>query len=266
MVSFAFDSSALAQTYDRVSDRQFEHGKLLLAELGLRAGEFVLDVGAGTGRLARHAAELVGPLGRVVAVDPLPLRIELAKKNAPHNLEASVARAEDLTRFADASFDVAFLNSVFHWLPEKLAPLREAHRVLKKNGRLGISTAAKERPHDIEGVLRRVFSAPELHAAGAVPSGTPYKVSSDELRRDLALSGFSSIDLHIRTFTDHFASSEEVVEFNLASSFGNFMAQLAPKQREAAERLLAAELEQLRDEQGIRLQRYLIFATARARA
>jgi arsenite methyltransferase len=264
MVSFALDSSDLAQSYDRVSDRQFNHGKLLIADLGLRPGDFVLDVGAGTGRLAKYAAELVGPLGKVTALDPLPLRIELAKKNAPRNLAALVGRAEDLSQFPDASFDVVFLNSVFHWLPEKLVPLKEARRVLKRGGRLGLSTAAKERPHDVEGVLESVFSRPELQGPGGLPSGTPHKVSSQELRRDLSLSGFANIDLHIRSFNDHFASSDDVIAFNLASSFGNFLAHLAVEQRAAASRALEAELERRRDAEGIALQRHLIFALARA--
>jgi arsenite methyltransferase len=264
MVSFALDSSALAESYDRVSDRQFNHGKLLLADLGLRPGDFVLDVGAGTGRLAKYAAGLVGPIGKVTAVDPLPLRIELAKKKAPLNLEARVAQAEDLSQFAAASFDVVFLNSVFHWLPEKLGPLREARRVLKRGGRLGISTAAKERPHDVEGVLARVFAQPELRGDGSVPSGTPHKVSSEELKSDLARAGFVNVELQIRSFTDHFANADEVVAFNLASSFGNFLAHLTPERRAATHRALEAELEGRRDAEGIALQRHLIFAVARA--
>jgi arsenite methyltransferase len=266
MVSFALDSSALAETYDRVSDRQFNHGKLLLADIGLRPGDFVLDVGAGTGRLAKYAADLVGPLGKVTAVDPLPLRIELARRRAPPNLDARVAQAEDLSQFADASFDVVFLNSVFHWLPEKLAPLKEARRVLKAGGRLGISTAAKERPHDVEAVLQRVFSQADLRGDGAAPSGTPHKVSSEELRRDLTQAGFGNVDLQIRSFTDHFSSADDVVAFNLASSFGNFLSHLTPERRAATHRALDAELEQRRDPEGIVLQRHLIFATARALA
>ena len=264
MVSFALDSSALAESYDRVSDRQFNHGKLLLADLGLRPGNFVLDVGAGTGRLSKYAASLVGPLGKVTAVDPLPLRIELARQNAPANLEARVARAEDLSEFADASFDVVFLNSVFHWLPEKLTPLKEARRVLKRGGRLGISTASRERPHDVETVLARVFSRPELRGEAEIPSGTPHKVSSAELLRDLAEAGFVNVDLHVRSFTDHFANADEVLAFNLASSFGNFLSHLTPERRLAANRALEAELERWRDAAGITLQRHLIFASARA--
>ena len=137
MVSLNLDTPELAATYDVVGQRQFSHGKLLIQDLGVRYGQRVLDVGAGTGLLAAYVASIVGPQGKVVAIDPLPLRVELASKKAAE-VEAKVGRAEDLSAFPANSFDVVYLNSVIHWIPDKAKVLAEAHRVLKPGGRLAI--------------------------------------------------------------------------------------------------------------------------------
>jgi arsenite methyltransferase len=262
MVSLALDSTQLAATYDRVGERQFKHGIQLIEALGLRPGERALDVGCGTGRLAAYVAGLVGPSGKVDAVDPLPLRVALAQKKGPANLTACVAAAEDLSAFADGSFDVVFLNSVFHWLPEKRTPLREAYRVLKPGGRLGISTAASDHPHDFEVLLKKIFSSSDLANVTDVPSGTTHKVSSIELRELLVAAGFSDVNVHIRSFIDHFEDTQAVITFNVASSFGNFLSDLLPEQRALTHALLETELEKRRDAEGIVLQRNLSFALA----
>jgi arsenite methyltransferase len=262
MVSLALDSTHLAETYDRVGQRQFNHGKQLISALQVSAGQRVLDVGCGTGLLALHVASLVGASGKVDALDPLPLRVALAKKRAPSQLDAAVGAAEDLSAFPDASFDVVYLNSVYHWLPEKLGPLREALRVLKPGGRIGISTAASDAPHDFEVLLGQVFASSDLSDVEEVPSGTTHKVSSDALRQQLQTAGFVGVELEIKSFVDHFDDTDAVVAFNTASSFGNFLSKLTHEQRALAHSLLERELEKRREPRGIRLQRNLSFAIA----
>ncbi len=130
--------------------RQFSHGKLLINDLRIRAGEHVLDVGTGTGLLAAHVAALVGPQGRVVAIDPLPLRIELAKKKAPPQLEARVGNAEDLSAFSPNSFDVVYLNSVIHWISDKQHVLEEIRRCSSPGDVSASRPPLRTRPHDVE--------------------------------------------------------------------------------------------------------------------
>ncbi|WP_348945232.1 methyltransferase domain-containing protein [Chitinibacter sp. FCG-7] len=160
MANLQKDTPGLAEQYDDVSDLQFEHGKLLLQGLAFKNGDHLLDVGAGTGRLvALAASDYVGANGQVIGIDPLPLRINIAQERARHlalaNLRFELGRAEHLVGFDDARFDAVVLNSVYHWLPHKDQVLGEAWRVLKIGGRIGISSAALEQPHDIQRLAAR---------------------------------------------------------------------------------------------------------------
>src|SRR5262249_8757268 len=141
--SFTDDTSQLAETYDRISDFQFEGGKRLVERLNLQAGERVLDVGCGTGRLAHWIAERVGPTGSVAGIAPLAERIALATARADA-ITFAVGQAEDLGAFADESFDAVTMSAVFHWVADKPRALAEIRRVLRPGGRLGVTTIAGE--------------------------------------------------------------------------------------------------------------------------
>ena len=104
----------------------------LRGELGLEEGRTVLDLGAGTGKFT---ARLVATGASVVAVEPVT---EMLAK-----LSAALPRVEALTGTAaeiplpDASVDVVVCAQAFHWFADAEA-LREIHRVLKPEGKLGL--------------------------------------------------------------------------------------------------------------------------------
>jgi SAM-dependent methyltransferase len=70
----------------------------------LKAGETVLDLGSGTGTSCFIAAQVVGPLGRVIGVDMTDEMLEVARRNAPvvaerlgyANVEFRKGRIQDL--------------------------------------------------------------------------------------------------------------------------------------------------------------------------
>lgn len=254
------DTDELAATYDRVGFRQLEHGKQLVGLLQLQPGQRVLDVGCGTGLLGAWVAQQVAPTGTVVGVDPLPLRVALAaRKHA--RLQAQVGRAEDLSAFADASFDAVYLNSVLHWVPDQPRALAEAARVLRPGGRIAVNSADAQRPHDSHKLLREVLD--ELGLAGSAfgVGGRNHQVDGEQLAALLNDAGFEQVAVTPHTFTDQLVDVDELMAWSRSSSFGNWLADLDPAQRAQVRERLALRIEARRGHAGIALQRHLVFAS-----
>jgi ubiquinone/menaquinone biosynthesis C-methylase UbiE len=262
-VSLALDSQELASTYERVSTRQFDHGKVLIAALDPKAGERVLDVGCGTGRLGDHVAGLVAPTGEVIGLDPLPLRIDIAARKNPR-FKASVGRAEDLSRFSADSFDIVYMNSVFHWVEDKARSLAEVRRVLKSGGRFGVNSADAARPHQSAALVRQAALAEGLsHAKVQSSLGTNYRVGEQVLGDLLREAGFVDVVVQQHTFVDTLDGVDDLFAWSQSSSFGNFLSALDASERDRVKARLSLELEALRTPDGIKLERYLVFATGR---
>jgi ubiquinone/menaquinone biosynthesis C-methylase UbiE len=103
-----------------------------------RRGERVLDVGCGTGVVARLAADRVGTDGTVVGVDGHPGMLEVARA-ARSDIAWRQSSAEGLP-FDDDSFDVALCSLALQFFAEKIRALGEMRRVVRPGGRVGIAT------------------------------------------------------------------------------------------------------------------------------
>lgn len=247
-----FDTEDLAEHYERLSaNRQFVFGQHLIEAIGVKPGQKALDVGSGTGLLAEYVADIVGTSGAVVGVDPLPLRIQLAKRKARHNLGFQVANANDLSAFAEASFDVVYLNAVFHWIADKAGALRQFHRVLKPGGRLGIATGNKEHENVFQTIKTRVLSREPYNRYPDALDGESNRVSLIELANLLDQNGFGVEKIELVRQEFHHADPETAITFFEASSFGNFLGNLPDGLRQNARAEIAAELEQLRTPEGV---------------
>jgi ubiquinone/menaquinone biosynthesis C-methylase UbiE len=152
----------------------------------LQPGEQVLDVGCGTGTLAREVARRVGKAGHVAGIDPgaqqiAHARAQAARRNLP--IEFQIGVIEQLP-FPDQTFDVVFSTLMMHHLPAPLKRqgLAEIARVLKPGGRLVIAdfTHKQER----QGQAARFHAGgSRMHDLAALVSDAGFsQVETEELR------------------------------------------------------------------------------------
>ena len=266
-------SVELASGHDELSSPQFTHGKQPIALLDIGRTDRVLDVGCGTGRLAAFTVERVGAEGRVVGVDPMPPRIQLALQRGDRRLEFRIGQAQDLSPFGDATFDVAYMNSVLNWIDDRPKAFGEAYRVLKPRGRLGVATTVRDRPNQ----LRLLAHRAERIATGrgtdtatdnslSEQCGSKYAATAAEIRDMLEVAGFVVQTLEVRNFTSVFRDVGQIFDFLRATMIG----QLAPGAsdasyaglRQAMKTLLAGEYAHCVSDEGIRLERYVLLAVA----
>lgn len=119
-------------------DRLLHRIRKELPRFGLRKGERVLDIGCGTGNLTEVLAAVVGPTGKITAID---LSLSMIKKARTKNPGRRIEWVEcDATRapFGKDLFDRVFCYSAWPHFPQHEVLARELWRVLRKEGQLHI--------------------------------------------------------------------------------------------------------------------------------
>ncbi|MEK6742629.1 MAG: bifunctional demethylmenaquinone methyltransferase/2-methoxy-6-polyprenyl-1,4-benzoquinol methylase UbiE [Nitrospirota bacterium] len=123
---------------------------------GIKPGDRVLDICAGTGELAFALLPAVGPKGSITATDFCENMLEIAKKKqgGDHaNLSFQVADAKALP-FPDRSFDAVTVGFGMRNIPDTILALKEIRRVLKPGGKfLCLELTQPQTP-----VLHRLYS------------------------------------------------------------------------------------------------------------
>jgi arsenite methyltransferase len=110
--------------------------RAVLDAIKLLPGEAVLDIGCGPGFMVEEILPLVGPAGKVSAIDVNEGAIELARGRceAHSNVEFQSADAAALP-YPDSSFDAIVSTQVYEYVRDLSAALRELYRVLRPGGR-----------------------------------------------------------------------------------------------------------------------------------
>jgi trans-aconitate 2-methyltransferase len=225
-----------AQTYDRVSDPQYEWGLEVLERLDLRGDETVMDAGCGSGRVTAKLLERL-PQGRVLAVDASEGMIEKARDALGDRADYLVADLAELE--LSEPVDAIFSTATFHWVPDHDRLFARLHAALKPGGQLVAQCGGKgnalEHARAIGTVAMREPFAPHFE-----DMPVPWNfVPPDETEKRLRGAGFDQVSCWL---SNKPVTPEDPYAFTTTVTMGPHLARLPEElRRPFAEAVLELE-------------------------
>jgi cyclopropane fatty-acyl-phospholipid synthase-like methyltransferase len=149
----------------------------VLQALHVRAGQIVCDIGAGPGYFSLRLARLVGPAGRVYAVDVDPQILNALRdrieKGGFKNVTPVLGTGGD-PLLPERSCDLILIVDTYHHFSDRPAYLRQLVRLLKAEGRVANVDFHKR----------------------ATPIGPPleHRVAREEFLHDAAAAGLAVVE------------------------------------------------------------------------
>lgn len=127
------------QRFEKEGRDAFDNREKIVKACGIKPGMTVADIGAGTGLFTRMFSPLVGPRGKVYAVDITEQFIshieKTARKEMFENITGVVCKP-DSVELPPASIDLAFICDTYHHFefPQKM--MQSVHKALKPGGQV----------------------------------------------------------------------------------------------------------------------------------
>jgi SAM-dependent methyltransferase len=170
-----------AARYDRSRPRY--PGALIEAVLAGAPGRDILDVGCGTGIVARQF-QAAG--GRVLGVEPDARMAELARRLGT---EVEVARIEDWDP-AGRRFDAVVAGQAWHWIDAEAGAARAA-QALRPSGRLAVFWNAAQAPDELAAAFEAVYrgALPEFPSGWSGSAADGYGRMADRAAAGFAAAG-----------------------------------------------------------------------------
>ena len=163
---------------DRSDREQEEHPEVVIDALGLRGGEVVADLGAGSGFFTFRIAPIVGKTGKVLAVDIADEMLETIRRRAAAlqvtNVE-EVKGSETDPKLPVGGVDLVLMVDVYHELAYPFEVMTKVRESLKPGGRVVFVEYRKEDPR--------------------IPIKEVHKMSVDQLMKEMKAVGLR----HVRT-------------------------------------------------------------------
>ena len=198
------------QTETRQSALEEATEEMLLAA-GLKSGDHVLDLAAGTGDQSLMAARKVGPAGMVLAIDLSAQMLDVAAKRAQaEGLTAIRTRVMDAGQLdlEEGSFDAIICRNGLSLSPQLHAALRGMRRVLKPGGNVAALVWSRNPFHQLPLTILAKY-------VGEASANLPNPLSlSDPAVFEQALreAGFRDVMIRPLALRLHFASLDAFLE------------------------------------------------------
>jgi ubiquinone/menaquinone biosynthesis C-methylase UbiE len=184
--------------------------RILIQAADPKPGERVLDVGCGTGIVAREVALRLGATGAITAVDLSANMLAVARAAAAREaltIEWREGNAEQLS-FHDAAFDLVLSQFTLMFVADKAAALSEMRRVVTGNGRVLISVWQGLDRHPFYQTLHNVIQ----HRLGMSALQHIFELGdADDLRTRAREAGFRKVDIKPFSLTARFPNPEAFI-------------------------------------------------------
>jgi SAM-dependent methyltransferase len=183
-------------------------GPVLVDAIGVKPGERVLDIAAGSGNASLPAARAGA---QVIASDLTPELLELGRRQAEsEGLEIDFQEADaEALPFADGEFDVAMSVVGIMFAPHHQASADELVRVTRSGGRIGLISWTPE------GFIGQMFATMKPYAPPPPPGAQPPPLwGREEHVRELLGDRVTDVRATVQSLTvDAFAGPEDFRDY-----------------------------------------------------
>lgn len=227
-----------AETYDAVSDPQFEWGMEVLERLELRGDEIAVDAGCGSGRVTEELADRL-PNGRVIAVDGSEAMVEKAKERLGDGAGYVVSDLVELE--LPEPVDLVFSTATFHWIGDHDRLFRRLRAALKPGGRLVAQCGGEGNVAAHAQAIGTVAADPEYAPQLTQARGLWNFASPEETEARLHGAGFAEARCWLEPKP---VCPENPLAFLTTVTLGPVLDQLPPEKRQAFAEAVLAQHEQ----------------------
>jgi SAM-dependent methyltransferase len=194
-----------AGMFEREGRDSFDHRHEIVKECQIKPGMMVADIGAGTGLFTKMFSPLVGPKGRVYAVDIAGEFVEhinkAAKDEGLTNL-VGVVCAPDSVNLPEGSIDLASICDTYHHFEFPRRTMASIHQALKSGGSVILIDFHRIEGKSLPWIMSHVRAGQEVFTKEIVEAGFRQVEEKKDLLKESYFARFEKVPMGDGTSTD----------------------------------------------------------------